>query len=42
MGGSYFSRHRLSFPCEPRKARIDGVLLDNLYAKADLGEKEEI
>jgi hypothetical protein len=34
-----FSRHRLSFPCEPRKARIVGGLLNNRYATADFRKK---
>src|SRR6185369_10823551 len=37
-----FSRHRLSFVCEPRRARCVGGLLNNLYAKAELEQKEEI
>src|SRR6185503_3242226 len=40
--GFKFSRHRLSFVCEPRRARCVGGLLNNLYAKADLDQKEEI
>jgi len=40
-GSKSCSRHRLSFPCEPRNARSVGGLINNRYAKADFDENEE-
>src|ERR1043166_2833153 len=41
LGGFKFSRHRLSFVCEPRRARSVAGLLNNRYAKAGLDQNEE-
>jgi hypothetical protein len=42
IGGFKFSRHRLSFVVSRAKREVVGGLLNNLYAKADLDQKEEI
>src|SRR5687768_13364961 len=42
LGGFKVSRHRLSFPCEPRRARCVDGLLNNRCAKGNLAKNEEI
>src|SRR5689334_24781821 len=39
--GFKFSRHQLTFVCEPRKAQSVGGLLNNLYAKSGSDQNEE-
>src|SRR5215813_5636556 len=42
IGVQICSRHRLSFPCEPRKARSVDALLNNRYANGCFAQNEEI